>query len=210
MRAIANTIKDAVVAGLCRANDRDIARGVEALKDIARAEQENGKPLIENQSFAEKIADLVGYQNRAPMTWKHVERYRELWKGNFVLKGVMHPDDAIRAHALGVDGLMVSNHGARQLDNAPSPLEVLPAVNAAVGDKMTLMLDGGVRRGLAYGATDDFGYAAVENVCTVHDLHATMLHQLGIRHDAFSVKFQGLDARLTGVEAARVLTDILA
>ena len=43
---------------------------------------------------AEKIADLVGYQNRAPMTWKHVERYRELWKGNFVLKGIMHPDDA--------------------------------------------------------------------------------------------------------------------
>ena len=97
---------------------------------------------------AEKIADMVGYQNRAPMTWKHVERYRELWKGNFVLKGIMHPDDAIRAHSLGVDGLMVSNHGARQLDNAPSPLEVLPAVHAAVGDKMTLMLDGGVRRGL--------------------------------------------------------------
>ncbi len=80
---------------------------------------------------AEKIADLVGYQNRAPMTWKHVERYRELWKGNFVLKGIMHPDDAIRAHSLGVDGLMVSNHGARQLDNAPSPLEVLPAINSA-------------------------------------------------------------------------------
>jgi (S)-mandelate dehydrogenase len=97
---------------------------------------------------AEKIADMVGYQNRAPMTWKHVERYRALWKGNFVLKGIMHPDDAIRAHSLGVDGLMVSNHGARQLDNAPSPLEVLPAVHAAVGDKMTLMLDGGVRRGL--------------------------------------------------------------
>ena len=97
---------------------------------------------------AEKIADFVGYQNRAPMTWKHVERYRELWKGNFVLKGIMHPDDAIRAHSLGVDGLMVSNHGARQLDNAPSPLEVLPAIRDAVGDKMTLMLDGGVRRGL--------------------------------------------------------------
>jgi uncharacterized protein (DUF1501 family) len=68
----------------------------------------------------------------------------------------------------------------------------------------------GIRRGLAYGATDDLGYAAAENVCTVHDLHATMLHQLGIRHDAFSVKFQGLDARLSGVEGARVLEDILA
>ena len=47
-------------------------------------------------------------------------------------------------------------------------------------------------------------------VCTVHDLHATMLHQLGIQHDAFSVKFQGLDAKLTGVEKANVLKDILA
>ena len=100
------------------------------------------------EASAEKVADLVAYQNRAPMTWKHVERYRELWKGNFVLKGIMHPDDAIRAHALGVDGIMVSNHGARQLDNAPSPLEVLPAIRDAVGDKMTVMFDGGIRRGL--------------------------------------------------------------
>ncbi len=76
---------------------------------------------------------------------------------------------------------------------------------------MSLWLAGaGVRGGLTYGATDELGYAAVEQVCTVHDLHATMLHQLGIRHDAFSVKFQGLDAKLTGVEGARVLKDILA
>ena len=97
---------------------------------------------------AEKVADLVAYQNRAPMTWKHVERFRSVFKGNFVLKGIMHPDDAIRAHSLGVDGIMVSNHGARQLDNAPSPLHVLPAINEAVGDKMTVMFDGGIRRGL--------------------------------------------------------------
>ena len=68
---------------------------------------------------------------------------------------------------------------------------------------------GGVKRGFVYGATDDLGYAATENVCTVHDLHATMLHQLGIRHDAFSVKFQGLDAKLTGVEGAKVIEGIL-
>ncbi len=97
---------------------------------------------------AEKIADLVAHQNRAPMTWKHVERYRSIFKGNFVLKGIMHPDDAVRAHSLGVDGIMVSNHGGRQLDNAPSPLHVLPAINEAVGDKMTVMFDGGIRRGL--------------------------------------------------------------
>ena len=68
---------------------------------------------------------------------------------------------------------------------------------------------GGVQRGLVYGATDEFGYAATENICTVHDLHATMLHLLGIRHDAFTVKFQGLDAKLTGVEGGRVIQGIL-
>jgi L-lactate dehydrogenase (cytochrome)/(S)-mandelate dehydrogenase len=115
----------------------------------------HGTPYFDNwakyagpNATADQIADLVAHQNRAPMTWKHVERYRELFKGNFVLKGIMHPDDAIRAYSLGVDGLMVSNHGARQLDNAPSPLSVLPAIRDAVGDKMTLMLDGGIRRGL--------------------------------------------------------------
>jgi hypothetical protein len=76
---------------------------------------------------------------------------------------------------------------------------------------MSMWLAGaGVKGGLAYGATDELGYAATENICTVHDLHATMLHLLGIQHDAFSVKFQGLDARLSGVEGARVIKDILA
>jgi hypothetical protein len=69
---------------------------------------------------------------------------------------------------------------------------------------------GGVQRGLVYGATDELGYAATENVCTVHDLHATMLHLLGIRSDAFTVKFQGLDAKLTGVEGGGVIRGILA
>lgn len=69
---------------------------------------------------------------------------------------------------------------------------------------------GGIKGGLVYGSSDDLGYAAVENVCTVHDLHATMLHCLGIEHAGFTVKFQGLDAKLTGVEGANVLTDILA
>jgi hypothetical protein len=67
----------------------------------------------------------------------------------------------------------------------------------------------GVRGGVGYGATDDLGYHAVENVTHVRDLHATMLHLLGIDHRRFAVKYQGLDVRLTGVEPARVLTDIL-
>ena len=76
---------------------------------------------------------------------------------------------------------------------------------------MSMWLAGaGIQRGLVYGSTDDLGYAAMENVCTVHDLHATMLHQLGVQHDAFSFKFQGLDAKLTGVEGAQVIQGILA
>jgi hypothetical protein len=75
---------------------------------------------------------------------------------------------------------------------------------------MSVWLAGaGVRGGLVYGSTDELGYAAVENVATVHDLHATMLRQLGIEHEAFRFKFQGLEARLSGVEGAKVIKDIL-
>jgi hypothetical protein len=75
---------------------------------------------------------------------------------------------------------------------------------------MSVWLAGaGIRGGIVHGATDDLGYAAVEKVTTVHDLHATMLHQLGVQHDAFSFKFQGLDAKLSGVEGAKVIKEIL-
>lgn len=68
---------------------------------------------------------------------------------------------------------------------------------------------GGIKPGFAYGNTDDFGYNAVESVVSVHDFHATMLHMLGIDHRYFTYRFQGLDMRLTGVEDASVLTNIL-
>jgi Protein of unknown function (DUF1501) len=75
---------------------------------------------------------------------------------------------------------------------------------------MSVWLAGaGIRGGVVHGATDDLGYAAVEKTATVHDLHATMLHQLGVQHDAFTFKFQGLDAKLSGVEGATVISDIL-
>jgi len=72
------------------------------------------------------------------------------------------------------------------------------------------MAGGGIRPGVSYGATDEFGYNAVEDVVSVHDFHATMLHLLGIDHQRFTYKFQGLDMKLTGVEPARVLHPILA
>lgn len=68
---------------------------------------------------------------------------------------------------------------------------------------------GGIKGGITYGSTDELGYAAVENPVTVHDLHATVLHLLGIQHERFSIKFQGLDAKLTGVEGATIVKNIL-
>ncbi len=72
------------------------------------------------------------------------------------------------------------------------------------------MAGGGVKGGITHGATDDFGYNAVDNVVTVHDFHATMLHLLGIDHTRFTYQFQGLDQKLTGVEHAHVVKELLA
>ena len=69
---------------------------------------------------------------------------------------------------------------------------------------------GGIQGGITYGNTDELGYAAEENPVHVRDLHATILHQLGIDHSRLAVKHQGLEMRLTGVEEAQVLDDILA
>jgi (S)-mandelate dehydrogenase len=80
-------------------------------------------------------------------TWRDLERYRRLFPRALVVKGILNPADAVRAAEIGVDGIIVSNHGGRQLDQAPASLEALPAIKAAVGDKVTVMLDSGVRRG---------------------------------------------------------------
>jgi L-lactate dehydrogenase (cytochrome)/(S)-mandelate dehydrogenase len=96
---------------------------------------------------ADEVADFVAAQMPTPVTWADIEGFRRDWPGKLVLKGVMHPADAMRAASIGVDGIMVSNHGGRQLDRAPAPIEVLPAITAAVGEKMTVMYDSGIRRG---------------------------------------------------------------
>jgi len=80
-------------------------------------------------------------------TWRELEIYRKLFPRNLIVKGIMHPADAVRAAEIGCEGVLVSNHGARQLDQAPASLDVLPAIKAAVGDRLTVMLDSGVRRG---------------------------------------------------------------
>jgi L-lactate dehydrogenase (cytochrome) len=81
-------------------------------------------------------------------TWDEVARFRDKWKKPLVLKGIMHPEDAQRAVSLGVDGVWVSNHGGRQIEALPAPIDVLPAVAKAVGSRATVLYDSGVRSGL--------------------------------------------------------------
>lgn len=108
----------------------------------------NWAPYAPAGASNDDVAALFATQTPAPdQTWRDFERYRKLWPGKLVLKGVLHPDDAVHAARSGADGLIVSNHGGRQFDNAPTPLEMLPAIRAAVGPGVTLMLDSGVRRG---------------------------------------------------------------
>ncbi len=121
---------------------------MEYLKSGGMPMMSNWQPYAKEGASADEVADMYGTLTPAAMTsWNTVAAIREQWKGPLVIKGLLHPDDAIMAAEQGADGIIVSNHGARQLDNAPSPLTMLPAIQAAVGKRVTLMLDSGVRRG---------------------------------------------------------------
>ncbi|MGE0150937.1 MAG: alpha-hydroxy acid oxidase [Parvibaculaceae bacterium] len=95
------------------------------------------------RTLAGRMASLLD----ASMSWKDVEELRKAWTGPLILKGVLHRDEAARAVGHGVDGVIVSNHGGRQLDGAPASLDVLPGIVAAVDGRIPVLLDGGVRRG---------------------------------------------------------------
>lgn len=81
------------------------------------------------------------------VTWEDIKRLRDLWKGPMILKGLHRPEDAARAAAEGLDAIVISNHGGRNLDTAVNSLDVLPEIKAEVGDKMKVIVDSGIRRG---------------------------------------------------------------
>jgi len=82
------------------------------------------------------------------VTWKDIDRIRQEWDGNFVIKGILDPEDAKLANQIGADGIIVSNHGGRQLDGALSSIKALPKIADAVGDDLTILMDSGIRSGL--------------------------------------------------------------
>jgi isopentenyl diphosphate isomerase/L-lactate dehydrogenase-like FMN-dependent dehydrogenase len=93
------------------------------------------------------LEDAVDRIFNPTQSWEDLEWLRERWQGPLLLKGVMRGEDAARAVDLGCDGVIVSNHGGRQLDSVPSSLDALPEVVAAVGSRADVLLDGGIRRG---------------------------------------------------------------
>ena len=99
-----------------------------------------------NESLA-TLAGRMGSLLDPAMQWDDVAQLRAQWQGPLLLKGVLHPAEARHALALGIDGLIVSNHGGRQLDGASSSLEALPAIVDAVQGRMPVLVDGGIRRG---------------------------------------------------------------
>ena len=108
----------------------------------------NLEPLLGAQSH---IKDYMGWiaRNFDPsVTWREVDELRRRWSGRLVLKGILDADDAREALNHGIDGIVVSNHGGRQLDGVPSTAAALPAIAAAVSGRMAVLVDGGVRSGL--------------------------------------------------------------
>lgn len=95
-------------------------------------------------------------------SWEEVKRYRDAWKGPMAVKGILHPEDALKAAELGIDGIWVSNHGGRQIEALVPSIDVLPAIVSAIGKRATVLLDSGVRSGqdvmraLALGADAAF------------------------------------------------------
>jgi L-lactate dehydrogenase (cytochrome)/(S)-mandelate dehydrogenase len=128
----------------------NIARHPTWALNVLRHQRIGGRNLVDGAGIAAAV-EAAEIQNRqmvqATLNWNDFQWMREQWKGKLFIKGILDPEDAVRAVNLGADGVVVSNHGGRQLDFALSSLEALPGVVAAVGHRAEVLLDSGVRRG---------------------------------------------------------------
>src|SRR5580704_5937040 len=96
------------------------------------------------------INDVIAFARRemgGAFTWEEVAKYRDRWPKTLIVKGILHPQDAEKAVALGVDGMFVSNHGGRQIEALPAAIDALPAIVQQVGKRATVMMDSGIRSG---------------------------------------------------------------
>jgi len=108
----------------------------------------NIAPALKGQTGLNDFFAWMRENFDSAITWKDLDFIRSEWRGPLIIKGILDPEDAKEAAALGADGLIVSNHGGRQLDGVLSTARALPPIADAVGDKLTVLADGGVRSGL--------------------------------------------------------------
>jgi L-lactate dehydrogenase (cytochrome)/(S)-mandelate dehydrogenase len=108
---------------------------------------ETWAPYAGPAASAAEVARFFRTQSPSVQTWRDLDGFRRAWPGKLVIKGIMRPSDAVRCIGHGVDGIVISNHGGKALDRAPASIEILAAIKAAVGDRLVVMLDSGVRRG---------------------------------------------------------------
>jgi L-lactate dehydrogenase (cytochrome) len=108
----------------------------------------NVAPVLGDKTGLEDFFAWMRTNFDPSVSWRDLEFVRERWKGPLILKGILDPEDARLAATLGADGIVVSNHGGRQLDGVTSVCRALPAIADAVGEKLTVLADGGVRSGL--------------------------------------------------------------
>jgi L-lactate dehydrogenase (cytochrome) len=176
-----------------------------SVKTFFRTLVKHGMPHFEN-SFATRGAPILSrnvlrdFSARDHLNWAHIEAIRRMWSGKLLLKGLVHPEDARRARAAGIDGIIVSNHGGRQLDGMVTPLRVLPSIVEAVPD-IPVLMDSGVRRGtdvlkaLALGARFVF-------VGRPFMYAAAIAEEAGVRHGIDLLKVEiDRDMALLGINA---------
>jgi L-lactate dehydrogenase (cytochrome) len=102
---------------------------------------------VKNADDLNRLSEWTASQFDTSLSWKDLDWIRSIWPGKLILKGILDVEDAEEAAKVGAQALVVSNHGGRQLDGAPSSIEVLPEIVDAVGSKMEIMFDGGIRSG---------------------------------------------------------------
>ena len=140
----------AVPPKLTLANALDIATKPGWALKVLRSKRKSFGNLADRVPGADSLTTLsqwIAGQFDPSLSWKDVAWIRSLWPGKLILKGILDVDDARIAAETGADAIVVSNHGGRQLDGAPSSISVLPSVAEAVGDRVEVLFDGGVRSG---------------------------------------------------------------
>lgn len=132
-----------------------------------------GDFLPPGQDSARNVASFLTAQMDASLSWDDVRWLRGLWPRKLLIKGIMRADDALKAQAIGADGIVVTNHGGRQLDGCLAPIEVLAEIRRAVGPQLTVIVDSGFRRGADFVKARALGAdAAMSGRATLYGLAA--------------------------------------